>query len=77
MKMLDTVRGFGAVSVGSVVRLHKKNEKNKKYDYWPEYVGFTIPMAFVIGYGMDYNEYLRDMQHISIISKSAITKFEV
>ena len=27
----------------------------------PDYVGFTIPNAFVVGYGLDYNEHYRNL----------------
>ena len=30
----------------------------------PDYVGFTIPDEFVIGYGMDYNEKYRNLPYI-------------
>lgn len=30
----------------------------------PDYVGFTIPNAFVVGYGLDYNEKGRNIEEI-------------
>lgn len=30
----------------------------------PDYVGFSIPNNFVVGYGLDYNEHGRNTQHI-------------
>jgi hypoxanthine phosphoribosyltransferase len=32
-----------------------------------KYIGFTIPDAFVVGYGMDYNEKYRNMPEIGIL----------
>ena len=33
----------------------------------PDYVGFTIPNEFVVGYGLDYNEYYRNLPYIGIL----------
>lgn len=30
----------------------------------PKYVGFSIPNRFVVGYGLDYNEFGRNTEHI-------------
>lgn len=37
-----------------------------------DYVGFSIPDAFVIGYSLDYNEACRDMLHIGVINERGI-----
>ena len=33
----------------------------------PEYVGYTIPNEFVVGYGLDYNEQYRNLPFIGIL----------
>ena len=33
----------------------------------PEYVGFSIPNEFVVGYGLDYNEHYRNLPYIGIL----------
>jgi len=33
----------------------------------PEYVGYTIPNEFVVGYGLDYNEHYRNLPYIGIL----------
>jgi hypoxanthine phosphoribosyltransferase len=33
----------------------------------PEYVGFDIPDAFVVGYGLDYNDEHRHLPHIAVL----------
>ena len=38
-----------------------------------DYVGFTIPNAFVVGYGLDYNEYYRNLPYIGILKPEAYT----
>lgn len=37
-----------------------------------KYIGFSIPNAFVIGYGLDYNELYRDLRDIMVISQAGI-----
>ena len=33
----------------------------------PDYVGFTIPDKFVVGYGLDHNERYRELQDICVL----------
>ena len=37
----------------------------------PEYVGFTIPNEFVVGYGLDFNEQYRNLPYIGILKPEA------
>ena len=41
-----------------------------------DFVGFSVPDEFVIGYCLDYNDAFRDMQHICVISKTGIEKYK-
>ena len=38
-----------------------------------DYVGFTIPNAFVVGYGLDFNEYYRNLPYIGVMKPEAYT----
>ena len=49
-----------SVSLASL--LFKKEAFN--YDYPIDYIGFTIPDRFVIGYGLDYNDLGRNLKSI-------------
>lgn len=40
-----------------------------------DYVGFSIPDVFVVGYCMDYNEAFRDLKHLAVINDSGIRKY--
>ena len=33
----------------------------------PEYIGYTIPNEFVVGYGLDYNEHYRNLPYIGVL----------
>ena len=37
----------------------------------PEYVGFTVPNEFVVGYGLDYNEHFRNLPYVGILKPEA------
>ena len=39
-----------------------------------DYVGFTIPNAFVVGYGLDYNEHYRNLPYVCILKPEVYTK---
>jgi hypoxanthine phosphoribosyltransferase len=36
------------------------------------FTGFSIPDKFVVGYGLDYDEAFRDMEHICVVSDAGI-----
>ena len=37
-----------------------------------KYFGFKIPNKFVVGYGLDHNEFYRNLPYIGVLKKSAI-----
>ena len=40
----------------------------------PDYVGYTIPNEFVVGYGLDYNEHYRNLPYVGILKPEAYEK---
>ncbi len=40
-----------------------------------DYIGFTIPDEFVIGYGLDYAEHYRNLPDVCIQPRRCICKF--
>ena len=40
----------------------------------PEYVGYTIPNEFGVGYGLDYNEHYRNLPYIGILKPEIYEK---
>ena len=57
--------------VVKIVALLDKPE-GRKVDINADWVGFTIPDEFVIGYGLDYNQKYRNLPYVGVIKKSAI-----
>lgn len=54
--------------------LDKPERRNPKVTLQPEYVGFTIPNEFVVGYGMDFNEHYRNLPYIGVLKPEAYEK---
>ena len=49
-----------------IATLMDKPER-RKAEVYADYVGFTIPDAFVVGYGLDYNEKYRNLPYIGVL----------
>jgi hypoxanthine phosphoribosyltransferase len=65
----DKISTFGPRSVQSAVLLWKKDRTVA--DVSPDYVGFEIPDAFVVGYGLDYDDRFRHLPYIGILHLSS------
>lgn len=48
--------------------------ERRTIDLTADYIGFTIPNAFVVGYGLDYDEYYRNLPYIGILKPEVYTK---
>lgn len=67
-KIISLLEGKGANSINVCTLLYKPDAfKGKKK---PDFVGFVIPNAFVVGYGLDYNEKGRNLDAIYQIRDS-------
>ena len=53
--------------------LDKPSRRDPKVTLVPDYVGFTIPNAFVVGYGLDYNEHYRNLPYVGVLKPEAYT----
>ena len=40
--------------------------ERRECDISPDYVGFVIPNAFVLGYGLDYDGYFRNLPYVGV-----------
>ena len=60
----------GAATVRSCVLLRK--DRPAARDVQVDYVGFEIPDAFVVGYGLDFNNYYRNLPDIVTLTAEAI-----
>ena len=53
--------------------LDKPSRRKPGVTLQADYVGFTIPNAFVVGYGLDYNEAYRNLPYVGILKPEAYT----
>ena len=53
--------------------LDKPSRRKPGITLQADYVGFTIPNAFVVGYGLDYDEYYRNLPYIGVLKPEAYT----
>jgi len=55
-----------------IVTLLDKPER-REVDVQVDWVGFSIPNEFVVGYGLDYNETYRNLPYIGVLKSSVYT----
>ncbi|MCQ2386350.1 MAG: hypoxanthine phosphoribosyltransferase [Clostridia bacterium] len=68
--LVEYLKMKGAKSVRTCTLLDKPSRREVNFD--PDYVGRQIPDAFVIGYGLDYDEKYRSLPYVGIIKPEAI-----
>ena len=61
------VEAIGPASVRTAVLLRKEVER--AVDMQPDYVGFDVPDAFVVGYGLDYDGWYRNLPSIAVLKQ--------
>ena len=58
-------------SVKVCTLLDKPERRNPDITLKPDYIGFTIPNEFVVGYGLDFNENYRNLPYVGILKPEA------
>ncbi|MFB9758768.1 MULTISPECIES: hypoxanthine phosphoribosyltransferase [Bacillaceae] len=66
--LVDLFKYRKAKSVKIVTLLDKPS--GRKVDIEANYVGFQVPNAFVVGYGLDYREQYRNLPYIGVLKPS-------
>ena len=54
--------------------LDKPERRTDGITLQPEYVGFTVPNEFVVGYGLDFNEHYRNLPYVGVLKPEAYQK---
>lgn len=63
--LLDTLKARRPASLASCVLVQKPNRLEVELDI--DYLGFEIPDAWVVGYGLDYDERHRTLPYIGVL----------
>jgi hypoxanthine phosphoribosyltransferase len=64
-KVVQKLRRLKPNSIRICVLLEKKARRKEKIE--ADYVGFEIPDAFVVGYGLDYAERYRNLRFVGVL----------
>lgn len=67
------LKSRGAVDI-AICTLLNKPERRKADDLEVKYIGFEVPNAFVVGYGLDYNEKYRNLPYIGVLKPEVYEK---
>jgi hypoxanthine phosphoribosyltransferase len=68
--LLDIFQRRGANSVSVVALLDKPSRRLRQVEV--AYIGFEIPNAFVVGYGLDYAERYRNLPFVALVKDGTI-----
>lgn len=63
--LVDLFKYRKAASVKIVTLLDKPSGRTKKIE--ADYVGFSVPGEFVVGYGLDYDEHYRNLPYVGVL----------
>lgn len=74
--IVDDITDSAITMTGVIEHLQKKNPRSikccvlldkpsrRRVELEPDYVGFTIPDMFIVGYGLNYGDYMRNIDHV-------------
>lgn len=72
--ILEMLKTKEPASISVAVLLRKPTQVKKNVDV--KYLGFDLnPPEFVVGYGLDYNEYFRNLPYVGVPTQEAIEKY--
>lgn len=63
--LIDVLERRNALSVNVVALFDKPGRRTSELN--ADYTGFTIPDAFVVGYGLDYAEKYRNLPYVGVL----------
>jgi hypoxanthine phosphoribosyltransferase len=70
--LIDVLERRNALSIAIVTMFDKPGRRTVELE--PDYKGFTIPDAFVVGYGLDYAEKYRNLPFVGILKQEVYSQ---
>lgn len=67
-KIYENLTARGASSIKICTLLNKHNRQNN-ITLEPDFYGFDIPLKYVVGFGMDYHNLMRNLPYIGILKE--------
>jgi hypoxanthine phosphoribosyltransferase len=67
--IIDYCNQLGAKAVYTAVMVNKIREREPNVNFEPDFVGVTTEDRYLIGFGLDYEEYLRNAPGIYAVAK--------
>lgn len=61
-------------SVKICTLLDKPSRRKEGITLQADFIGFTVPNAFVVGYGLDYNEHYRNLPYVGVLKPEVYSK---
>lgn len=63
--ILEGIEAFDPRSISIAVLFDKRDRR--KVDVDVEYTGFIVPDEFIVGFGLDFNERYRNLDHLAVL----------
>lgn len=66
-RLTALLKSFEPASLACAVMLRKQGREEQTHDLQPEFVGWTIPDEFVVGMGLDYRGFYRNLPYVGVL----------
>ncbi|KAI1712852.1 phosphoribosyl transferase domain-containing protein [Ditylenchus destructor] len=73
-QLAATLKARGVAKLWTALLLSKRGVR--KVPVQEDFVAFNIPDKFIVGFGLDYNQIFRDLNHICVMSEAGIEKYK-
>lgn len=70
--LMDVLKARKPASIRLCTLMDKPDRRTRPIT--ADYVGFTIPDAFIVGYGLDYDERYRNLPYVGVLKPSVYGK---
>ena len=67
--IIDYCKQFGAKAVYTAVMVNKIRQREKNVNFEPDFVGVDTEDRYLVGFGLDYEEYLRNAPGIYAVAE--------